>query len=61
MTDNPTIRIYIYIYKIENRITFNNKTGHYLILLMSATIKLHGRNKINIKGKWLKCVSLRNY
>ena len=32
-TDNPSIRIYIYINKIENRITLKIKTGYYLELL----------------------------
>ena len=37
-TDNNPIRIYVN--KIENRITFKIKTGYYLQLLTSATIKL---------------------
>ena len=32
-TDNPSIRIYKYINKIENRITLKIKTGYYLELL----------------------------
>ena len=45
-TDNPSIRIYVI--KIENRITFKIKTGHYLKLLMPETMKLLGsiKNKI---------------
>ena len=34
MADNPSIRIYIN--KMENRITFKIKTGHYLELLTST-------------------------
>ena len=44
-TDNPSIMIYIK--KIENRITFNIKTGYYLKFLMPETIKLLGISKIN--------------
>ena len=44
-TDNPSI--IIYIKKIENRITFNIKTGYYLKLLTPETIKLLGISKIN--------------
>ena len=56
VTHNLLIRIYviknIYIYaifKIENRITFKDKTGYYLELLIYNTTKLLGRtkNKIN--------------
>ena len=45
MTDKPSVRMYVN--KIENRITF--KTGYYLELLMSKTMKLLGipRKKIN--------------
>ena len=44
--DNPSIRIYGD--KIENRITFKIKTGYYLELLTSETMKLLGsfQNKI---------------
>ena len=35
--DNPSIRIYVN--KIENRITFNIKTGYYLELLSFETMK----------------------
>ena len=46
VTDNPSIRIYIN--KIENRITFKIKTGYYLELLTSETMKLLRRTKIKI-------------
>ena len=46
VTDNLSIRIYIN--KIENRITFKIKTGYYLELLTSETMKLLGRTKIKI-------------
>ena len=36
----------IYVNKVENRITFKIKTGYYLELLMSETIKLLGSTKI---------------
>ena len=44
--NNPSIKIYIS--KIENRITFKIKTGYYLELLTSETMKLLGsfQNKI---------------
>ena len=44
--DNPSIRTYVN--KIENRIMFKIKTGHYLELLTPETMKLLGstRNKI---------------
>ena len=45
-TVNPSIRIYTN--KIENRITFKTKAGHYLELLTSETIKLHGNTKSKI-------------
>ena len=38
--DNPSIRIYVN--KIENRITFKIKSGYYLELLTSETMKLLG-------------------
>ena len=38
--DNPPIRIYVN--RIENRITFKIKSGHYLELLTSETMKLLG-------------------
>ena len=37
LTDNPPQRIYIN--KIENRVTFKAKTGHYLELLTPETMK----------------------
>ena len=48
--DNSSIRIYVY--KIENRITFKIKTGYYLELLTPETMKLlrSTENKI-IKDK----------
>ena len=45
-TVNPSIRIYTN--KIEIRITFKIKTGHYLELLTSETIKLLGNTKSKI-------------
>ena len=42
--DNPPIRIYVK--KIENRITFKIKTGHYLELLTPETMKLLGGTEI---------------
>ena len=42
---NPSIRKYIN--KIENRITFKTKTGHYLELLTPETMKLLGSTKSN--------------
>ena len=46
-TDNPSIKIYIY--KIENSITFKIKIGYYLGLLSPEAMKLLGstENKIN--------------
>ena len=46
-TDNPSIKIYIY--KIENSITFKIKIGYYLELLSPEAMKLLGstENKIN--------------
>ena len=38
----------IYTNKIENRITFKIKTGYYLELLTSETMKLLGSTKRNI-------------
>ena len=38
VTDNPSIRIYVN--KIKNRITFRIKTGYFLELFMSETMKL---------------------
>ena len=44
--DNTLIRIYGN--KIENRITFKTKAGHYLELLTPGTMKLHGSTKNKI-------------
>ena len=44
--DNPSIRIYVN--KIENRITFKIKSGYYLELLMSETMKLLGSTESKI-------------
>ena len=49
MTVNPSIRIYVN--KIENRITFKIKTGYYVKLLTSETVKLLGITKIKITQK----------
>ena len=38
----------MYVNKIENRITFKIKTGHYLKLLMPETIILLGSTKSKI-------------
>ena len=46
VTENPSIRIYIK--KMENRITFKLKTGHYIEILTPETIKLLGSTKSNI-------------
>ena len=43
---DPSIKMYIN--KIENRITFKIKTGYYIGLLTSETIKLLGSTKSNI-------------
>ena len=47
LTNNPQIRIYIN--SIENTTSFKTKTGYYLELLTSETMKLLKRtaNKIN--------------
>ena len=42
------LSIRIYVIKIENRITFKIKTGYYLELLMSETMKLLGSTKSKI-------------
>ena len=44
--DNPSIRIYVN--KIENRITFKIKTGYYLELLSTETMKLFGNTESKI-------------
>ena len=46
VTDNPSILMYVN--KIENRITFKIKTGHYLELLMPETMILLGSTKSKI-------------
>ena len=43
--NNPLIRIYVN--KIENRITFQIKTGYYLELLTPETMKLLGSTESN--------------
>ena len=60
VNDNSSIRIYIN--KTENWITFRTKTGYYLELLTSETMKLLGSNKSEItkNKKWWKFVSFRN-
>ena len=44
--DNPSIRIYVY--KIENRITFKIKNGSYLELLTPEAMKLFGSTESKI-------------
>ena len=44
--DNPSIRMYIN--RIENRITFRIKSGYYLELLTSETMKLLGSTESKI-------------
>ena len=44
--DNPSIRMYIY--RIENRITFKIKNGYYLELLTPETMKLLGSTESKI-------------
>ena len=44
--DNPSIKIYIN--RIENRITFKNKSGYYLELSTPETMKLLGSNESKI-------------
>ena len=46
VTDNPSTTIYVN--KIENRITFNIRTGYYLELIMSETMELLGSTKSKI-------------
>ena len=46
VADNPPIRIYVN--KIEKRITFRIKTGHYLQLLTPESMKLLGSIKSKI-------------
>ena len=47
--DNASVRIYVN--KIENRITFNIKTGYYLELVTPETMKLIGSTKNKTKTK----------
>ena len=47
--NNPSI--WIYVNKIENRITFKIKTGYYLELLMPETMKLLWSTENKIKDK----------
>ena len=46
MSYNPPIKIYVN--KIEIRVTFKIKTGHYLKLLTPETMKLLGNNRSKI-------------
>ena len=46
-TDN-SLHIKIYVFKIENRITFGIKTSHHLQLLSPETMKLLGSTKSTI-------------
>ena len=46
VTDNPSIMMYVY--KIENRITFKIKKGYYLELLTPEAMKLLGSTKSKI-------------
>ena len=46
MVNNPPVRIFIN--KIENRITFDTKTGYYQYLLSPETMKLHDSTKHRI-------------
>ena len=45
-TDNPSIRIHVD--KVENRITFKIRTGHYLEFLTPGSIKLLGSTRSKI-------------
>ena len=56
MTDNPPITTYVN--KSENKITFKIKTGYYLELWSSETMKLLGSTKNMIVKKY---DSFRNY
>ena len=46
MNNNPQIRIYVN--KIQSRITFKIKTGHYLELLTTEEMRLLGSSKDKI-------------
>ena len=48
VTNNPQIRIFTYVDKIENRIIFKIKIGYYLELLTPKTMKLLGSTKTKI-------------
>ena len=48
VTNNPQIRIFTYVDKIENRIIFKIKIGCYLELLTPKTMKLLGSTKTKI-------------
>ena len=47
-TNKPSIQIYIYVNKIENRVTFEIKKGYTLELLTKETMKLLGSTKDKI-------------
>ena len=59
-TDNPPVRIYVY--KIENRISFKIKTGYYLEPLTPERMRLLGSIKRKItkdkKGEFISNESL---
>ena len=60
LADNSQIRIYVN--KIENRITFKIKRGHFLKYLTLEAIKLLGRTKSKIKKmKMVKMCLIRNH
>ena len=61
VTDNPPIRIYVY--KVENIITFKIKIGSYQELLTPETMKLLASTKgnITVDKKWWKYASFINY
>ena len=48
INDNSFPSIKIYVYKVENKITFKIKTGYYLGLLTPKTMKLFGSTKSKI-------------
>lgn len=53
----------IYINKIENRITFELKSGCYLDFLSSETVEFLGRTQNKIRDKrqnWRNCGSFGN-
>ena len=60
-TDIPCTRTYIT--KVENRITFEVKTGYHLKLLTPRTLKLLGitKSKLTKSEVGEKCASFRNY